>query len=104
MKISEKDQQKILNLASTILITSRDDLNNFAHVTDRDRLNAILCFAIDIAERMGFSYKEVKRNIRSADPKRLKEFADNMDRAFGSIELLKEVEKDNESKNFYRNH
>lgn len=104
MKISEKDQQKILNLASTILITSRDDLNDFAGVTDKDRINAILCFAIDIAETLGISYEEVKRNIKSANPKRLKEIADYMDRAFGSIELLKEVEKDNESKNFYRNH
>lgn len=95
MKINDEDKQKILNLFSTILITSRDDLNNFAGVTDKDRINAILCFAIDIAERMGFSYKEVKRNIRSADPKRLKEFADNMDRAFGSIEALKEIEKEN---------
>lgn len=95
MKINDEDKQKILNLFSTILITSRDDLNDFAGVTDKDRINAILCFAIDIAERMGFSYKEVKRNIRSADPKRLKEFADNMDRAFGSIEALKEIEKEN---------
>lgn len=95
MKINDEDKQKILNLFSMILITSRDDLNNFAGVTDKDRINAILCFAIDIAERMGFSYKEVKRNIRSADPKRLKEFADNMDRAFGSIEALKEIEKEN---------
>ena len=100
----ESKRQTVLNLFSTILIISQDDLNDFAGVTDRDRLNAILCFAIDIAERMGFSYKEIKRNIRSADPERLKEFADNMDRAFGSIELLKEVEKDNESKNFCRNH
>ena len=104
MKVKDKDKQTVLNLFSTILITSQDDLNDFAGVTDRDRLNAILCFAIDIAERMGFSYKEIKKNIRSADPERLEEFADNMDRAFGSIELLKEVEKDNESKNFYRNH
>ena len=95
MKINDEDKQKILNLFSTILITSRDDLNDFAGVTDKDRINAILCFAIDIAERMGFSYKEVKRNIRSADPKRLKEFADNMDRAFGYIEALKEIEKEN---------
>ena len=95
MKINDEDKQKILNLFSTILITSRDDLNDFAGVTDKDRINAILCFAIDIAERMGFSYKEVKRNIRSADPKRLKEFADNMDRAFGFIEALKEIEKEN---------
>lgn len=94
MKISEKDQQKILNLFSTILITSRDDLNDFAGVTDKDRINAILCFVIDIADRLGFSYKEVKRNIRSANPTRLKEFADNMDRAFGSIEILKEIEKE----------
>lgn len=95
MKVNDKDQQKILNLASTILITSRDDLNNFAHVTDRDRLNAIMCFALEMAETIGFSYKEVKRNIRSANPTRLKEFADNMDRAFGSIKALKEIEKEN---------
>ena len=71
------------------------DLNDFAHVTDRDRLNAIMCFALEMAETIGFSYKEVKRNIRSANPTRLKEFADNMDRAFGSIEALKEIEKEN---------
>lgn len=94
MKINDEDKQKILNLFSTILITSRDDLNDFAGVTDKDRINAILCFAIDIAERMGFSYKKVKRNIRSANPARLKEFAENMDRAFGSIEILKEIEKE----------
>ena len=84
-----KDKQEVLNLFSTILITSQDDLNDFAGVTDRDRLNAILCFAIDIAERMGFSYKEIKKNILSADPERLKEFADNMNRVFCSIELEK---------------
>lgn len=84
-----KDKQEVLNLFSTILITSQDDLNVFVGVTDRDRLNAILCFAIDIAERMGFSYKEIKKNILSADPERLKEFADNMNRAFCSIELEK---------------
>ena len=94
MKISEKDQQKILNLASTILITSRNDLNDFAHVTDRDRLNAIMCFALDMAETIGFSYEEVKRNIKSANPKRLKEIADYMDRTFGTIEALHEIEKE----------
>lgn len=94
MKISKKDQQKILNLASTILITSRDDLNDFAHVTDRDRLNAIMCFALDMAETIGFSYEEVKRNIKSANPKRLKEIADYMDRAFGTIKALHEIEKE----------
>lgn len=94
IEINEKDQQKILNLASTILITSRNDLNDFAHVTDRDRLNAIMCFALDMAETIGFSYEEVKRNIKSANPKRLKEIADYMDRAFGTIEALHEIEKE----------
>ena len=94
IEINEKDQQKILNLASTILITSRNDLNDFAHVTDRDRLNAIVCFALDMAETIGFSYEEVKRNIKSANPKRLKEIADYMDRAFGTIEALHEIKKE----------
>lgn len=70
IKINKKDQQKILNLASTILITSRDDVNDFAHVTDRDRLNAIMCFAIDMAETIGFSYDQVKRNIKTANLER----------------------------------
>lgn len=83
-----------MNLASTILITSRNDLNDFAHVTDRDRLNAIMCFALDMAETIGFSYEEVKRNIKSANPKRLKEIADYMDRTFGTIEALHEIEKE----------
>ena len=41
MKINDEDKQKILNLFSTILITSRDDLNDFAGVTDKDRINAM---------------------------------------------------------------
>ena len=52
------------------------------------------CFALDMAETIGFSYEEVKRNIKSANPKRLKEIADYMDRAFGTIEALHEIEKE----------
>lgn len=94
MKTNDENKQKLLNLFSTILITSRDDLNDFVGVTDKDRINAILCFVLDIAETLGISDEEVKRNIKSANPKRLKEIADYMDRAFGTIEALHEIEKE----------
>lgn len=90
IEINEKDQQKILNLASTILITSRDDLNDFAHVTDRDRLNAIMCFVLDIAETIGFSYDQVKRNIKTASPEREEEFANYMSGAFTAATIAKD--------------
>lgn len=94
IKINKKDQQKILNLASTILITSRDDVNDFAHVTDRDRLNAIMCFAIDMAETIGFSYDQVKRNIKTANLEREEEFAKYMNRAFNAVKASNETAKD----------
>lgn len=90
MKISEKDQQKILNLASTILITSSDDLNDFAHVTDRDRLKAIMCFALDMAETIGFSYDQVKRNIETASPEREEEFTNYMSGALTAATKAKD--------------
>lgn len=94
IEINEKDQEKILNLASTILITSRDDLNDFAHVTDRDRLNAIMCFALDMAETIGFSYDQVKRNIKTASPEREEEFSNYMSGAFTAAKTSNEIAKD----------
>ena len=94
IEINEKDQQKILNLASTILITTRDDLNDCAHVTDRDRLNAIMCFAIDMAETIGFSYAQIQRNIKTANLEREEEFAKYMNGAFTALKASNETAKD----------